>query len=44
VQPVQVDSEETIVDNIVQIGDVTMVVKDVGKGPMVFGNSAKSFV
>ena len=42
VQPMQVDSGKATADNVVKIGDVKVVVKDVGKKPMVFGNSAKS--
>jgi hypothetical protein len=44
VQPMQVDSGKTAANKIMQIGDVDVVVKDVGKGPMVFGNSVKSSV
>jgi hypothetical protein len=40
----QVDSGKTAANKIMQIGDVDVVVKDVGKGPMVFGNSVKSSV
>ena len=36
VQPLQVDSRKTIVDDGVQVGDVNVVVKDVGKKPMAF--------
>jgi len=34
----QVDSKKTTFDSIVYIGDVNVVVKDVGKGPMVLAN------
>ena len=37
----QVDSGKTTVDDIVKTGDVNVVVKDVGKKPMVFGKSAQ---
>ena len=33
----QVGPEKTIADNVVQIGDVKVVVKDMSKRPMVFG-------
>ena len=42
VQPMQVDSEKTTADDVVKIGDVNVVVKDVGKKPMVFGKSAQT--
>ena len=38
----QVDSEKTTADDVVKIGDVNVVVKDVGKKPMVFGKSAQT--
>ena len=38
----QVDSEKTTTDDVVKIGDVNVVVKDVGKKPMVFGKSAQT--
>ena len=41
-QPMQVDSGKTTTDDIVRIGDVNVVVKDVGKKPMVFGKSAQT--
>ena len=41
-QPMQVDSGKATVDNIVQIGDVNVVVKETSKRPMVFGKSVKS--
>ena len=37
VQPMQVDSGKTTTDDVVKISDVNVVVKDVGKKPMVFG-------
>ena len=37
----QVDSGKTTTDDVVRIGDVNVVVKDVGKKPMVFGKSAQ---
>ena len=42
VQPMQVDSEKTTADDVVKIGDVNVVVKDVGKKPMVFNKSAQN--
>ena len=42
VQPMQVDSGKTTTDDVVKIGDVNVVVKDVGKKPMVFGKSAQT--
>ena len=42
VQPMQVDSGKTTAGDVVKIGDVNVVVKDVGKKPMVFGKSAKT--
>ena len=41
-QPMQVDSGRTTADDVVKIGDVNVVVKDVGKKPMVFGKSART--
>ena len=38
----QVDSGKTTTDDVVKIGDVNVVVKDVGKEPMVFGKSAQT--
>ena len=38
----QVDSGKTTTDDVVKIGDVNVVVKDVGKKPMVFGKSAQT--
>jgi len=38
----QVDFERTTADDIVQIGDMNVVVKDIGKRQMVFGKSADS--
>ena len=38
----QVDSGKATVDNIVQIGDVNVVVKETSKRPMVFGKSVNS--
>ena len=40
-QPMQVDSGKTTADDVVKIGDVNVVVKDVGKKTMVFGKSAQ---
>ena len=37
----QVDSGKTTIDDVVKIGDVNVVVKDVGKKLMVFGKSAQ---
>ena len=41
-QPMQVDSGKTTSDDVVKIGDVNVVVKDVGKKLMVFGKSAQT--
>ena len=41
VQPMQVDYGKTTTDDIVRIGDVNVVVKDVGKKPMVLENRLK---
>ena len=41
-QPMQVDSGKTTAGDVVKIGDVNVVVKDVGKKPMVFGKSAQT--
>ena len=38
----QVDSRKTIVDDGVQVGDVNVVIKDVGKKLMVFSKSAQT--
>ena len=38
----QVDSGKTTADEIVKVGDVNVVIKDVGKKPMVFGKSAQN--
>ena len=38
----QVDSGKTTANNVVKVGDVNVVIKDVGKKPIVFGKSAKS--
>ena len=37
----QVDSEKTIAEDV-RIDDINMVVKDVGKRPMVLGKSVNS--
>ena len=37
----QVDSGKATADEIVKVGDVNVVIKDVGKKPMVFGKSAQ---
>ena len=37
----QVDFRKTTADDVVKIGDMNVVVKDVGKKPMVFGKSAQ---
>ena len=42
VQPMQVDSGKATADDVVKIGDVNVVVKDVGKKSMVFGKSAQT--
>src|SRR6185437_14426143 len=39
---IQVDSGKTTTDDVVKIRDVNVVVKDVGKKPMVFGKSAQT--
>ena len=36
------DSGKTTTDDVVKIGDVNVVVKDVGKKPMVFGKLAQT--
>ena len=36
---ITVDTEKLKADDVVQIGDVKVTTKDVGKGPMVFGKS-----
>ena len=41
-QPMQVDSGKTTAGDVVKIGDVNVVVKDVGKKPMVFVKSAQT--
>ena len=38
----QVDSGKTTADENVKVGDVNVVIKDVGKKPMVFGKSAQT--
>ena len=38
----QVDSGKTTADEIVKVDDVNVVIKDVGKKPMVFGKSAQT--
>ena len=40
-QPMQVDSGKTTTDDVIRIGDVNVVVKDVGKKPMVLENRLK---
>ena len=40
--PMQVDFGKTTADDVVKVGDVNVVIKDVGKKPMVFGKSAKT--
>ena len=42
VQPMQVESGKTTTNDVVKIGDVNVVVKDVGKKPMVFNKSAQN--
>ena len=42
VPPMQVDSRKTTADDIMKIGDVNVVVKDVRKKAMVFGKSAQT--
>ena len=42
VQPMQVDSRKTTTDEVVKVGNVNVVIKDVGKKPMVFGKSAQN--
>jgi hypothetical protein len=44
VQPVQVDPERTTANDVIQIGDMNVVIKDAGKGRMVFGNSVNSSI
>ena len=43
-QPLQVDSGRTTADDIVQIGDMNVIVKDVGKRSMVFGKLVDSTI
>ena len=38
----QVDSGKTTADQIVKVGNVNVVIKDVGKKPMMFGKSAQT--
>ena len=38
----QVDSRKTTTDDVVKVGDVNVVIKDVGKKSMKFGKLAKS--
>ena len=38
----QVDSGKTTVDDVVKVSDVNVVIKDVGKKPIVFAKSAKT--
>ena len=38
----QVDFGKATTDEIVKVGDVNVVIKDVGKKPMVFGKSVKT--
>ena len=38
----QVDSRKATADEIVKVGDVNVVIRDVGKKPMVFGKSAQT--
>ena len=40
-QPMQVDSGKTTADNVAQIGDVNVVVKEASKGPTLFSKSIK---
>ena len=40
----QVDTQKITADDVMQIGDANVVVKDVGKGPMVFGKSVNSSI
>ena len=42
VQPMKVDSGRTTDDDVVKVSDVNVVIKDVGKKPMVFGKSPKT--
>ena len=37
----QVDYGKTTIDKVVKVDDVNVVIKDVGKKPMVFGKSAQ---
>ena len=39
----QVDSGKTTADDVVKLGDVNVAIKNVGKKPMVFGKSAKTY-
>ena len=41
-QPKQADPGGTKADDVVQIGEVKVVVQDKGKGPMLFGKSVNS--
>ena len=40
--PCRIDSRKAAVDDVMQIGDVKINVKDMKKGPMVFGDSIDS--
>jgi len=37
----QVGSRKATADEVIKVGDVNVVIKDVGKKPMVFGKSAQ---
>ena len=39
----EVDSRKTTADEIVKVGDMNVVIKDVGKRPIVFGKSVKYY-
>ena len=38
----QVGSGKATADEVIKVGDVNVVIKDVGKKPMVFGKSAQT--
>jgi hypothetical protein len=40
----QVNSERTTTNDVIQIGDINLVVKDVGKLPIVIGDPVNPFV
>ena len=42
-QLMQVDSRKTIADDVVKTSNMNVVIKDVGKRPIVFGKSVKYY-